>query len=111
MVKPCICCGELKTSIEYSKHKLYKDYLDSRCKECVSAQSKVRRELKKTAPDTPDRCECCGGISNKVFVLDHCHETNKFRGWICESCNHAIGKLGDNIEGVQKALDYLKRTP
>ena len=57
----------------------------------------------------PDVCNCCGKPSHKSLVVDHCHETLKFRGWLCETCNHGIGKLGDNIEGVQKALDYLRR--
>ena len=38
---------------------------------------------------------------------DHDHETKEHRGWICGNCNTGIGKLGDNISGVQKALDYL----
>ena len=54
-------------------------------------------------------CDCCGEIPEKSLVLDHCHKTLKFRGWICEPCNHGIGKLGDNIEGVEKALAYLSR--
>tara|TARA_R100000742_G_C4257386_1_gene75248 strand:+ start:391 stop:546 length:156 start_codon:yes stop_codon:yes gene_type:complete len=31
-----------------------------------------------------------------------------YRGWLCSNCNTGIGKLGDNIEGVQKAVDYLE---
>ena len=66
----------------------------------------------------PDFCECCGKPPDgKYFTggkrelnYDHCHETNEFRGWLCWSCNTAIGKLGDNVTGVQKALDYLIKT-
>jgi hypothetical protein len=39
--------------------------------------------------------------------VDHCHKTQEFRGWICKSCNHGIGKLGDDIENVLDALNYL----
>jgi len=42
-------------------------------------------------------------------VLDHCHTTQEFRGWLCSDCNVAIGKLGDDTQGVLKALDYLER--
>lgn len=45
---------------------------------------------------------------NSVLSVDHCHETGKIRGLLCNKCNTGIGLLGDNIEGVQAALDYLK---
>lgn len=25
-------------------------------------------------------------------------------------CNHALGMLGDDVEGLQKALNYLKKS-
>lgn len=57
------------------------------------------------------KCACCGRDQNtcgrKLFV-DHCHETGRIRGIICNRCNYGIGALGDNIEGVQRALEYLK---
>jgi len=52
-------------------------------------------------------CECCGEKPIK-WCLDHDHSTHEFRGWICERCNTGLGKLGDNIEGLTKALNYLK---
>jgi hypothetical protein len=42
--------------------------------------------------------------------MDHDHQKECFRGWICERCNIGLGKFGDNIEGLTKAIDYLKRT-
>ena len=43
--------------------------------------------------------------------LDHDHKTGAFRGWVCRSCNHGIGMLGDSIEGVKRALNYLRNGP
>ena len=57
----------------------------------------------------PDRCECCGKIPESPLVLDSCHKTNEFRGWICEACNTGIGKLGDDFTGVWLAAMYLSR--
>ena len=45
--------------------------------------------------------------SKNQFLVDHCHETGNFRGWICRNCNQGIGKLGDDVEGLVKALNYL----
>lgn len=62
-----------------------------------------------TRPE-PDKCECCGGISGKALALDHCHKTGVFRGWLCARCNMGLGLLGDGVESVQRAIDYLKRS-
>lgn len=40
--------------------------------------------------------------------VDHDHETGKVRGVLCHSCNTGIGLLGDNIEILEKAIEYLK---
>ena len=39
--------------------------------------------------------------------IDHCHATDLLRGLLCGTCNTAIGKFGDTVEGVQKAYNYL----
>src|SRR5690606_973341 len=52
----------------------------------------------------PALCECCGQLpGKKSLAVDHCHETGKFRGWLCTNCNTGIGKLGDGIEGLIRA--------
>lgn len=56
----------------------------------------------------PLMCECCGK-TNRALQMDHDHLLGTFRGWICSGCNTSIGKLGDDIAGVQRALDYLQR--
>lgn len=64
------------------------------------------------APDRaePARCECCGRLPNGRggLHLDHNHKTGHFRGWLCHSCNVGIGNLGDSIEGLQRAVYYLR---
>lgn len=55
------------------------------------------------------RCAICGKEENgKQLAVDHCHETGKVRGLLCSNCNLGLGKLGDSIESVGKALAYLK---
>jgi len=55
----------------------------------------------------PELCECCGTLP--ATHLDHDHETGKFRGWICGNCNRGIGQLGDNVQGIMRAMSYLTR--
>ena len=50
----------------------------------------------------------CRVCDRKVpLVFDHCHKTSLFRGWICKDCNAAIGKVGDDLKGVERAYTYL----
>lgn len=53
-------------------------------------------------------CECCGRDATRL-EYDHDHLTGLFRGRICRSCNFALGNLGDNAAGVERALAYLRR--
>lgn len=58
------------------------------------------------------RCACCGAAANrsgKRLFVDHDHATGSVRGVICLNCNRGIGSLGDTIEGVRRALNYLER--
>ena len=54
-------------------------------------------------------CSICEKLMPKP-CFDHDHTTGKFRGWLCSPCNTAIGHLGDNLEGVMRAVRYLETT-
>lgn len=57
-------------------------------------------------------CAICGtgdpGRGNKHFVIDHCHETGKVRGLLCNNCNRVLGLFGDSTETIRSAIEYLK---
>lgn len=58
------------------------------------------------------KCQVCGkncDPMNKI-CLDHCHETGKFRGWICNPCNRALGLFRHDIKILQSAMKYLERS-
>lgn len=55
-------------------------------------------------------CAICGKHeteSNKGLHIDHCHETKKVRGLLCNSCNLAIGMMKHNVTILSKAIQYL----
>jgi hypothetical protein len=82
------------------------------CKECKRHFSSVVRDLKKLNPKPRDsKCQCCGDYTT-MLVLDHDHKTDQFRGWTCNNCNQALGKLKESVEVALKAAEYLRaRTP
>lgn len=58
----------------------------------------------------PEVCDCCGGPPGKrALHVDHDHVTGVFRGWLCHNCNLGIGRLGDTIEALDRAIKYLQR--
>lgn len=47
-------------------------------------------------------------LSNpRSYHTDHNHDTGEVRAVLCHMCNKGIGFLGDDIERIQAALDYL----
>ena len=108
----CPTCKETKPVSEYYVRPDGKHSGSHRnCKDCYKKNSNVVYGLRKENPYPYENpvCECCGIESHsEVLCLDHCHIEKVFRGWLCRSCNTGIGSLGDDIEGLEKGLTYLK---
>ena len=51
-----------------------------------------------------------GRMPDNLAVTDHDHETNKFRGIICNHCNKNLTKTWCKPQVLRNALAYLKRT-
>lgn len=64
------------------------------------------RTIKPSLP-RPNKCEVC--FSDGRICLDHDHKTLKFRGWLCEPCNTALGRVRDNPETLRKLAEYLEQ--
>lgn len=67
-------------------------------------------------PGPGDPCPCCGKRLEKPFslyvVLDHDHVTGKSRDYVCQSCNHLLGRYerGARILGrVAFLSEYVQR--
>lgn len=57
------------------------------------------------------KCKICGtdrpGIKGRRFAVDHNHVTGEVRGLLCLRCNLLIGHAKDDIQILQKAMEYL----
>jgi hypothetical protein len=49
------------------------------------------------------------GHKFKYLCVDHCHVTKVVRGLLCSSCNTAIGHLGDDLNRLLRAAEYILR--
>jgi hypothetical protein len=103
-----LCKKELPKRFFYVR-KDRSNYRVKSCKSCEKLESRDLRDLHKIAPPKSKKCDCCGFEAERLY-LDHCHDTLKFRGWLCNACNLGLGSLGDNEESLLIALKYLRKT-
>jgi hypothetical protein len=70
-------------------------------------------EFYKMLDNQDGKCWICGKLSSeskKSFSVDHNHITGEVRGLLCNSCNLGLGCFKDNIEFLEKAINYLKHS-
>ena len=59
------------------------------------------------------KCAICGKHQSELdkrLYVDHDHETSAVRGLLCQKCNTALGMLGDNLDLLWSAIEYLEGT-
>jgi len=49
-----------------------------------------------------------GGTGKDAAVIDHQDYPFRVRGILCGQCNTSLGKLGDDEQGLLRALSYIK---
>lgn len=123
-----IWCAEcrIEKQNEYKKTDAYKAYMKktkehrlnkNRVNDLRSKYGLTVKEHDEILASQGFKCAICrtenpGGRNfNKRFQVDHCHETGRVRGLICWSCNVGLGKLGDTVESLERAVEYLKGLP
>jgi len=58
--------------------------------------------------DQPEKTKDYRTGQIKALAVDHCHESGRIRSLLCYRCNHIISCVGDNEQGAQKILNYMK---
>jgi len=104
--KSCRTCKEEKCIDNFPKFSTGEGRKNT-CKDCTYKLSELRKKLKsENPPPPPGPCPICE-INTNNWILDHCHFSNNFRGYICNSCNLAIGRFNDDPNLLLKAVNYL----
>ena len=114
----CNDCGVVQPVKNFQQ--VFSGEIKRKCKSCRKKQLELVVHLRTlhTYPDENYLCPICqrdikeigrkGQKKLQSWVLDHCHKTETFRGWICGNCNTGLGGLKDCIERVKRAEIYLK---
>jgi len=116
--KTCRDCGITQDISEFDVNRKFYDansenkFREVRRPSCRTCRSKKKsinsNEVKHYhRPDTLT-CPICQDVVPGTYArLDHNHETGAIRGWICDNCNTAIGKLKESTEVLTRAIDWL----
>ena len=124
LLKTCKECEIEKSVEEFAPNQYGKNNRILRrliCRECYAKKVKANPTQKKLfekenpRPEIGEIFTC--PICNKTFkrehrndvVLDHSHSDGRIRGWSCSSCNTSLGKFGDSIDVLQRAIDWIKK--
>jgi len=118
MKRRCSKCKTLKAYTAFARDRRATDGLQSYCRTCkADAQTRtlygISPEEREELEDKYEgRCWLCLTVLDHTnrerrSCVDHNHHSGRVRGILCASCNRAIGKLGDDLEGACRAFLYL----
>ena len=112
--KVCKTCNQTKPETDFYKHVKHGEGTRANCKAC-SRSKKLEKLYGITQEGYNElfikqngRCAICGTTDtgrHNYFDVDHCHETGKVRGLLCNRCNRALGRF--EAIGIDKLQHYL----
>lgn len=127
-MKRCSRCGVEKPLARFGFAAKSKDGLNHYCRDCnteVARAWQVANPERRKATSRKSNakkhgltlaeydalvarpCDICGTTERQRHA-DHSHASGEVRGSLCFDCNTGIGKLGDTLEGVLRAVRYLE---
>jgi hypothetical protein len=102
--KRCADCGCSKLVKDFKINRHRSDGFASYCRSCAQQQEKVRKYGIKFIEGSI--CEIC---ERPARDIDHDHQTNQTRGFLCMNCNRGLGQFKDNTENLKLAIEYLEK--
>ena len=123
----CIKCNTEQPIEQFNRMKYKNDNKDKpteikrTCRTCIRNQSNLVAQLRRENPYPNEdyKCPICDRDIEEIgkynqprlqnWVLDHCHETGTFRGWLCHHCNVGLGGFKDSLTRLKKAVEYMTK--
>lgn len=115
LANPCSSCNHIPPTPKYFKRR--KRIICKKCRAQRSREQMLVKEYGLTFQAFNDlllqqgrRCAICrtdkpGGRGS--FCVDHCHKSGRIRGLLCNRCNIILAKMGDDLAGAQRFVNYL----
>lgn len=108
MTKKCRACHVDKNTDEFPFFSTKEAGRKNTCRSCSRYLSQIRKKLKsQNRPPLSGPCPICGEHTD-TWILDHCHFTDVFRGYICNNCNLGLGRFNDDARLLKNAIFYLE---
>jgi hypothetical protein len=114
--KQCSRCKQVVSLNAFSKNSRMVDGLAKSCRSCKQAEQ-LKHKYNITIQDKQalyarqnGKCKLCQkpiAFDGKGTHIDHCHETGRVRGILCQDCNTSLGKLGDSATTLYRAYLYV----
>ena len=127
MNRRCPRCREIKALEDFSRNRSSKSGFESYCKPCHNQVVRTNRlkhhgstrsfhlnrryrvdaaQVAWMILQQGGVCRLCG--SGKPEHVDHDHGTKQVRGILCFNCNRGLGKFGDDVGLMGRAVEYLE---
>lgn len=104
------------------KYKLWRDAYYTRNSEDICDRGVSRRrginleDYHAMVKEQDNKCAICRFPEKRMMngkivrlCMDHNHATGRIRELLCHDCNTAIGKMKDDVQRLQLAIDYLNK--
>lgn len=135
--KKCYRCKETKDIKDFAKNRVKKDGLQERCKDCrrehfanvgkftrkpytkeqkrrylITSYGLTESEFLSILERQKYSCAICGSKDwgKESPSIDHCHETGRIRGLLCNMCNRGLGLFKDDYSILEKAAEYVRNS-
>lgn len=97
----CVECDEMQRE----KHKI-----SAKFRRIQKEYGLAKESYLNLVKEQKSSCKICNTFVENHFSLhiDHCHDTGKVRGLLCQKCNQAIGLLNNSIELLKSSIAYLE---
>lgn len=120
----CSSCGKMLDykNFGYVEYEPDKYKFRSPCKECENLKARSnplrhkyrfskyglsKKDYLLMLAKQNNQCAICGEKPLRP-IIDHCHQTNKIRGVLCNRCNSILGFAEDKIHVLEAAIVYLE---
>lgn len=133
-MRPCSSCKQILSLDAFGFDIKGAGGYKSKCKQCQSEYDKIYRannsdkiklngrrsyikkqygisleEYEAKLLEQSNKCKICSStLDDNSKALDHNHDTNAIRDFLCNKCNIGLGYFQDDINLLENAFKYLK---